>query len=47
MASMARARFTGAVLVDGRVGQATAEHGRLRVVSASTSPPTAASPAST
>ncbi|MEV7209701.1 MULTISPECIES: sigma-70 family RNA polymerase sigma factor [unclassified Streptomyces] len=32
MASMARARFTGAVLVDGRVGLAMAEHGRLRVV---------------
>ncbi|MFC8868131.1 sigma-70 family RNA polymerase sigma factor [Streptomyces sp. NPDC057148] len=32
MASMARARFTGVVLVDGRVGLAMAEHGRLRVV---------------
>ncbi|MCV2464169.1 sigma-70 family RNA polymerase sigma factor [Streptomyces sp. ICN988] len=32
MASMARARFTGAVLVDGRVGLAMAEQGRLRVV---------------
>ncbi|MGW4550347.1 sigma-70 family RNA polymerase sigma factor [Streptomyces violaceorubidus] len=32
MASMARARSTGAVLVDGRVGLAMAENGRLRVV---------------
>ncbi|MFE1032434.1 sigma-70 family RNA polymerase sigma factor [Streptomyces sp. NPDC058807] len=32
MASMARARFTGVVLVDGRTGLAMAEHGRLRVV---------------
>ncbi|CAL9275223.1 hypothetical protein SROCM77S_04365 [Streptomyces rochei] len=32
MASMARARFTGVVLVDGRIGLAMAERGRLRVV---------------
>ncbi|MDG9694123.1 sigma-70 family RNA polymerase sigma factor [Streptomyces sp. DH17] len=32
MASMARARLTGVVLVDGRVGLAMAENGRLRVV---------------
>ncbi|MFE5397452.1 sigma-70 family RNA polymerase sigma factor [Streptomyces sp. NPDC056568] len=32
MASMARARFTGVLLVDGRLGLAMAENGRLRVV---------------
>ncbi|WP_370666156.1 sigma-70 family RNA polymerase sigma factor [Streptomyces sp. IBSBF 2507] len=32
MASMGRARAAAVVLVDGRVGMATAEHGRLRVV---------------
>ncbi|GHA61683.1 RNA polymerase sigma factor [Streptomyces tendae] len=32
MASMARARAAAVVLVDGRVGMAMAEHGRLRVV---------------
>ncbi|MFE7432873.1 sigma-70 family RNA polymerase sigma factor [Streptomyces tendae] len=32
MASMVRARAAAVVLVDGRVGMATAEHGRLRVV---------------
>ncbi|MFC0495682.1 sigma-70 family RNA polymerase sigma factor [Streptomyces mutabilis] len=32
MASMARARLTGVVAVDGRVGLAMAENGRLRVV---------------
>lgn len=32
MASMGRARSAGVVLVDGRVGMAMAEHGRLRVV---------------
>ncbi|MFE0366869.1 sigma-70 family RNA polymerase sigma factor [Streptomyces tendae] len=32
MASMARARAAAVVLVDGRLGMATAEHGRLRVV---------------
>ncbi|EHN72169.1 RNA polymerase sigma factor, partial [Streptomyces coelicoflavus ZG0656] len=32
MASMGRARAAAVVLVDGRVGMAMAEHGRLRVV---------------